>query len=300
MLAAVSAWDLSLAKLYEAHTDALAIWAELAPDLPPPAGLGGVWAAEAPGFTVHQTPGVGEKITLSGKKAWCSGAACVDWALVTTWGDDTRPFLSLVYLQERGIAVDTSGWHAVGMSRVATATVQFEQVPAQIIGVAGAYLDRPGFWHGGAGIAACWYGASVSLADALAHTVKRRAREADTGATQDPFRLAHLGAVDVAMTQARALLMQTAQTIDLGDASVPHAAQSSQIAAMRLRAACELTASTVLEHVGKALGATPYCSNVRFARMSADLPVFLRQSHAEHDLAALALLAADHARPWNL
>ena len=32
------------------------------------------------------------------------------------------------------------------------------------MGADGAYLDRPGFWHGGAGIAACWHGGAVALA----------------------------------------------------------------------------------------------------------------------------------------
>jgi hypothetical protein len=35
------------------------------------------------------------------------------------------------------------------------------------------------------------------------------------------------------------------------------------------------------------LGAGPYCKDRQFARLIADLPVFLRQSHAERDLAAL-------------
>jgi len=43
----------------------------------------------------------------------------------------------------------------------------------------------------------------------------------------------------------------------------------------------------VVEHAGRALGAAPLCRNERFARAMADLPVFLRQSHAERDLAAL-------------
>jgi len=307
MLAAVSSWDLSLAKLYEAHTDALAILAELSPGTPLPSGLGGVWAAEAPGFTVHQTPSSDDRVTLTGKKAWCSGATCLDWALLTTWTRDerdARPSLSLVDLKHPGIVADASGWHAVGMSRVSTSTVQFDNVPARLIGPPGAYLNRPGFWHGGAGIAACWYGASTALADALAQTVRRRAREvgnsAGAGLKQDPFRLAHLGTVDVALTQARALLFQTAAEVDAHNASAVGAAQRSQQAAMRVRAACEVAASTVLAHVGKALGATPYCADARFARMAADLPVFLRQSHAERDLAALAELAIDDPRPWSL
>jgi hypothetical protein len=42
-----------------------------------------------------------------------------------------------------------------------------------------------------------------------------------------------------------------------------------------------------MSHAGRALGAAPLCRNERFARAMADLPVFLRQSHAERDLAAL-------------
>jgi hypothetical protein len=53
--------------------------------------------------------------------------------------------------------------------------------------------------------------------------------------------------------------------------------------------------------VGHALGASPYCKDAHFAQLAADLPVFLRQSHAERDLAALGDLAR-HALPqeWNL
>ena len=37
-----------------------------------------------------------------------------------------------------------------------------------------------------------------------------------------------------------------------------------------------------------ALGATPFCLDEKFARAVADLPVFIRQSHADRDFAALA------------
>jgi hypothetical protein len=72
----------------------------------------------------------------------------------------------------------------------------------------------------------------------------------------------------------------------------------------------------VIDHATRALGAGPLCRNARFARALADLPVFLRQSHAQRDLAALgerlaaaggatAALPAHHApthpdTPWAL
>jgi len=42
-----------------------------------------------------------------------------------------------------------------------------------------------------------------------------------------------------------------------------------------------------LQHAGRALGAATLCHDAQVARLMADLPVFMRQSHAERDLAAL-------------
>ena len=78
-LAAVAAHDLSLAKLYEGHTDALGILNELSHPLPPaPQSVWGVWAAEAPAARVVIQPdtaaGAGT-VHLTGLKGWCSGAS---------------------------------------------------------------------------------------------------------------------------------------------------------------------------------------------------------------------------------
>ncbi|MCF4998572.1 acyl-CoA dehydrogenase, partial [Pseudomonas syringae] len=44
-----------------------------------------------------------------------------------------------------------------------------------------------------------------------------------------------------------------------------------------------------------------YCKDRHFARLIADLPVFLRQSHAERDLAALGqLIASQPEETWAL
>ena len=57
----------------------------------------------------------------------------------------------------------------------------------------------------------------------------------------------------------------------------------------------------VIHHAGRALGATPYCRDQHFARLMADLPVFLRQSHAERDLQRLDQLVPEHPiKAWDL
>ena len=66
------------------------------------------------------------------------------------------------------------------------------------------------------------------------------------------------------------------------------------------RLAVEHAAGTVMHEVGQALGAGPFCRSRRFARLIADLPVFLRQSHARRDQAALGTLAHERQDGWAL
>lgn len=281
-LAAVGAWDLSLAKVYEGHTDASAILAELGG--PACTGLWAVWAAEPPSARVTVHPGA-EGGTLVGRKAWCSGAAVVDSAIVTAWTPDGQPILVAVDMRQPGVRVEPDGWDAVGMSASASVAVVFDGVSAVAVGVPGAYLARPGFWQGGAGIAAVWYGATVAVAQALATAAK---------VASDPHAAAHLGAVDIQLCAVRALLLETASWIDA------HPTADASSAALRVRAAVESAANDVLLRTGRALGPGLLCADATHAQRCADLPVFLRQSHAEHDLTALGRAVASHSRGWDL
>jgi len=278
-LAAVAACDLALVKLYEGHTDALAILAELdAASLAVPHSRWGVWAAEPPQPKVEARTGNGRALLLHGVKPWCSGAGALTHALVTVSRDDGAPVLAAVDLAQRSISVSDAGWQAVGMAATGTAEVRFDGAHAVQLGEPNAYLERPGFWHGGAGIAACWYGAAAQLGATLRATVARR---------RDPHACAHLGAVDIHLAAAGALLRETAAWLDR------HPDQDAMRGALRTRLAVEHAASAVLMHVTRALGAGPLCSERRFARAAADLPVFLRQSHAERDEAALGMALVD-------
>jgi hypothetical protein len=67
------------------------------------------------------------------------------------------------------------------------------------------------------------------------------------------------------------------------------------------RAQVEQAVEQVIQHAGRALGATPFCCSSHFARLSADLPVYIRQSHAERDLAELGRqLTGLPAGAWQL
>ncbi|WP_255581049.1 acyl-CoA dehydrogenase [Caballeronia sp. dw_276] len=288
-LAAVAACDLALVKLYEGHTDALAIIAEIGDGFAPESGQAwGVWAAEPPKARVVAkvvSDGGGE-IALQGTKAWCSGAASVSHALVTAWNERDEPILAAVDLRQPGIHVTDEGWMAVGMSASASVDVHFDNARATRIGAPRAYLERAGFWHGGGGIAACWFGAAAAIGNFVKQDAARRA---------DPYKLAHLGAIDTALSSTASLLRETAAQID----REPHA--DALPGAFRARLAAERAAIEVIERAGRALGAAPLCRNRHFASLMADLPVFIRQSHAERDEAALAeRIVKEESSAWNL
>lgn len=287
-LAEVAAHSLSLAKLYEGHTDALAILSELQADLATEGLRWAVWCAEPPGERVQATPTAphaaahaGMAVQLSGHKPWCSGARAVDRALVSGWLADGRRCLIAVAMDQPGIRRDDSHWQAVGMAASASADVHFDGATGVLVGEPGQYLSRPGFHHGGAGVAACWHGAAARIASHLQQAV---------GQGEDPHRQAHLGALDVALAGAAGLLRDAAARID----ATP--SDPCLLAVNRARLAVEAAAEEVLRRVPRAIGPGPLCKNRGLAQLMADLPVFIRQSHAERDQAALGRLLADKAQ----
>lgn len=272
-LARIGGTDLALAKLYEGHTDAQAIIHELNAEAVNSPGIWGVWAAEPPDARVRILSRDGNTVLLSGKKAWCSGALQIDHALMTAWDDNDQAQLVALPLDQHALQISRDDWQAVGMASTASVSVHLDQALGYCVGSRGAYLKRPGFWQGGAGIAACWYGAAQSLAESL------RARCAKPHS--DVHADAHLGAVDAALKGAAASLRECAAWIDR------HPEADAELRVRQVRATVEAAVEHVLSHVGRALGATPFCRDPHFARLSADLPVFIRQSHGERDLAEL-------------
>lgn len=291
-LASIAGRDVCLIKVLEAHYDAQAILAELGAEPLAPDVLLAVWAAEPPDARLEfrHAADAGaqgrtvEGATVEGDKAWCSGADVVDEALITCHIGEHQQ-LARVRLSAPGITRDDSAWQAVGMARVVSGRVHFSNVPAHAVGAASAYLHRPGFWHGGAGIAACWWGAAVAIAEPL----RRSPRIA-----RDMLAAAHLGAIDVALSAVRDMLVQTASAIDAAPG------ESHQRRVLRLRSLTEQACSDVIERVGRALGPGPLCQDRAHAQRCADLAVFLRQSHAERDWAALGQAAAGDETPWTL
>ena len=68
--------------------------------------------------------------------------------------------------------------------------------------------------------------------------------------------------------------------------------------ALRVRALTEAVATDVMARTGRALGAGPLSHDEAHSRAVADLTVYLRQHHAERDLARLGELVAGQGADW--
>lgn len=266
----IAATNLTLAKCFESHCDALSILKELN-IAPVRTGIWAVWAAEG-----SQKPLQCTDLICDGEKLWCSGAAVVDYGLMTYKDTEKRTQLCMVDMHQTGIVIDHANWQAVGMRDTATAKIIFNQVSIYQVGSPNDYLSRVGFWHGAAGVAACWFGATTRIASFLEAEFKRKVT---------PFNAMYWGEVCAHLTTIKQLFKNLALSID----QQPTLSHEFQIRILRFQV--EQAAKQVMDLVGNALGARPFCEDAVFAQLSADLPVFLRQSHAAYDLENIAKLS---------
>jgi alkylation response protein AidB-like acyl-CoA dehydrogenase len=282
-LAELTEDDIVAGRLAEAHIDAVAILAELGSGATRSGELWGVWAAESADAVLTASVR-GDNVSLSGTKPWCSGAGLCSNALVTARLEDGKRALFAVSLTGAGVRPLPSTWWNPGMAGSDTRSVQFAAAPAVMVGDPGDYLNRPGFWHGAIGVAACWLGGARAVAAPLYQRCG-----ADSA---DPHTLAHLGAVDAALAAATAVLTAAAAQID---ADPFDQSGTAQLLARRVRAVVEHAVDEAITRSGRALGPGPLVQDAAHARRVADLTVYVRQSHAERDLEVLGRLAGSRS-----
>lgn len=273
LLAIAGAADLTATRVLEPHADALAILHEAGEASPD--GAWGVFAAETPGSRLEWRAGA-----LSGTKPWCSLGDVLDHALVTAFVGEQRQLFA-VDLRQGSVRPDPpQRWVARGLSNVTSVALQFDHTPARPIGGPDWYLRRPGFAWGGIGVAACWLGGALGLQHDLL---------AACGGRSGELVGLHVGLVDSMIAGARASLSRAARLVDNGMASGP----AGELLMRRVRAAVADAVERVISQVGHALGPAPLAFDERHARRVADLQLYVRQHHAERDLAALGRIVLD-------
>jgi alkylation response protein AidB-like acyl-CoA dehydrogenase len=176
----------------------------------------------------------------------------------------------------------TDSWPAIGMADSASETVDFGGPvisDADAIGGPGFYTNRPGFWFGSTGVAACWYGGAAGLVDHLIGTV-----------APEPGMhvLADLGRAVARVGSMREVLHAVAVAIDSDPFDKLALARFRALAA---RQVVHDSCLEVLSHTTAAGGARPLCHDPDQARRAADLFVYLAQHHGGVDAAEIGRLA---------
>ena len=130
-LAAVAARDLGLVKLFEGHTDALAILAELDAPQCLRGSRWGVWAAEAPDARVLQHTPLADASTAAAaaRKHGARARSAVSHALVTAWLDD-EPVLAAVAMDQPSISITRRSGKRSACRRPPAPTCTFDETRA--------------------------------------------------------------------------------------------------------------------------------------------------------------------------
>jgi alkylation response protein AidB-like acyl-CoA dehydrogenase len=268
--------DLSLAKLAEAHWDAVAILAE-AGRQPARGVLYAVWASEIPGkaLRLQETDKVYQ---INGSKMFCSGVGLVDRALVTVGIPESRLVEVNLRKNAEKVDVDLSAWATEAFRLTQTGAVTFrdaEVAAEDLVGDTGWYQNRPGFWHGACGPAACWAGGVAALVDFAMQSSR-----------DDPHTLAHLGAMNANIWTMKSCLDIAGREID----EEPENRVEAQIRALQLRHFVEQVCTDTLRRFARAHGPSPLAMNQDISRRYQEAELYLRQSHGERDLESLARL----------
>ena len=277
--------DLSFARLAEGHVDALAILAEAGVE-PIPGDTYGVWAARSPSGTTARLSADGWR--LEGQKPFCSGSTHMDRALVTAECADGYRLFD-VSVAKNVVGVHPGSWPAVGMADSLSETLDFGGPPLEKgseVGPPNFYFERPGFWFGATGVAACWYGGARGLVE---HVLR--------GIGPNPSELvaSELGHAAAHVDLMRRVIEQAAEEIDDDPEDRSGAARRR---ALVIRHAVHHGSQQVLVHTAAAGGARPLCEDLEQARRAADLYVYMAQYHGPQDASILGQMACD-GWPWN-
>jgi hypothetical protein len=265
--------NISLAKILEAHWDAVSILFEANKKINPHL-LYGVWASEIPNKTL-QLEKKGDKYILNGSKMFCSGAGLIDRALITA--TYLNPILIEVDLRKNAnqIEICHDTWITTAFKETNTSTVTFKNVlieQSDIVGDNNWYVTRKGFWAGAMGPAACWGGGAAGLLD-YALTTQRN----------DPHTLAHLAAMKANVWGIKACLEAAAAEID------QHTFHLQELA-LQARHLIEQLSTDILRRFARAFGPFPLACIAHINQRYQELDLFLRQNHGERDLENLGKL----------
>lgn len=293
--------DLSLARLYEGHMNAVrlievhgdASQIESCRAAVRRGAVLGVWGADgAPPLTLERASGGWR---LRGAKRFASGLGIVSDALLTGSGAGEGPQLVLVPAGET--ARHRPGeWTASAMRASRSGGFDADGLdvgPDALIGGPGSLLVEPWFEGGIWRYCAAHVGGAEAVAGAVRDALER------SGRLDHPVQRARLGRMLAAADAARCTVEAAAVTVEAAGrkpADVSRAVARALLARETTEAAC----TEILRLSERALGMAAHDGASRIDRVRRDLSLFLRQAapDAKLDRAAETLAAFEPGEAW--
>jgi alkylation response protein AidB-like acyl-CoA dehydrogenase len=274
VLRLIGAADLSLARLFEGHVNAVMLvvrygkaeQVEALADSVGKGGLSGVWGAEdAVGL---RRESYGGSWSLIGRKIFASGAGSVSRPLVTV----TTPCGQVLYLLDfdASTRADHGAWTPLGMRASASGTVDLTGIVvgrSEQVGEVGDFMRQPFFSGGAWRFCAAQLGAMERLCTLYCEHLRARGRG------QDPLQLQRIAQCTAACGTTLFWVEEASKR--LGDDSLEPAAV---VAFSNLtRMVTERAALDVLEHVQRGVGLSALIRPNPIERICRDLATYLRQ-----------------------
>jgi alkylation response protein AidB-like acyl-CoA dehydrogenase len=254
----------------------------------------GVWNAEAAdGLKIHPL-GRG-RYELSGSKTFCSGAGHVQRPLVGGTLPDGQHQLCVVPMEQVKTGIDPSWWTATGMKGSVSAKVDFTGVvldDAWFIGNPNDYHREPWLTLGVIRFASVQLGGAEGLVKSTRSFLQK------LGRTTDPYQIARLGQMTLAVESGRLWLESAAEKarafapIFGGHAAVAKNRPSElTVYANMVRTTIEQAALDVMKNAERCLGSRGLLPPEPAERIIRDLRLYLRQPCFDAALAAVGVYA---------
>lgn len=291
--------NLSVGRIYEGHVNGLQLIQTFAtPDQVEHFAhnargqkIFGVWNAEAGDGLKFRSLG-DKKYELIGTKTFCSGAGHVQRPLIGGTLPDGQHQLCVVPMEQVKTQIDPSWWTATGMRGSVSYKVDFSGVvldDSWFIGNPNDYHREPWLTLGVIRFAAVQLGGAAGLVEITRNFLRK------LGRTTDPYQIARLGQMTLAVENGRLWLESAAEKarafapIFGGDAAA--AAKQSvpelTVYANMVRTAIEQTAMEVMKNAERCLGTRGLLAPEPAERIIRDLRLYLRQPNFDAALAAV-------------
>lgn len=295
-MAAVGAADLSAARLFEGHVNAVKLVVLYGGAERPrwladvTAGrLFGVWGAEG------RDPVRLANGRLEGQKLYASGSDVVERPIVTARDEDGRQRLIVLDADRLDGRLHPGEWSTTGMRATASGRCDLDGVPVapqDMLGDPDVYLAEPHFRGG------VWRYAAAHLGAMRAMTRETSAALAARGQDDAPLQVERLRRMVMACETGRLWILRAATEVER-----PGARPEAAAVAILARLAVAHEARALIAAMDDALGAASFATAHPVERRRRDLTFYLRQAAPDAmGQAALDMLRGDacRARAWNL